>query len=316
MNRNAATNASLPEQEQGADMRRNFAILILASVVLLSTGVAMADTAISYQGRLDAGGQAFNGSVDLGFELFDAASGGSAMGAPVTINGVAVQQGLFQVELDFGAQAWELGRWLQITVDGQLLTPRQKVTAAPLAARAESVIEEAIGSQELEDGGVQAQDIANDSIHSNHIVDGTVNGDDLAAGAVQAAQLADGAVETRHLAPTSIDSTKIVAGAVQPEHIDGGVMNSITRGNIYMVATINSVSSASGSAIVTCNDVNDVPIAGECFADTTTAVTLKRFSPINWDDPGQSAGYLCTYRNDSAGSVTFEARIHCLDVTP
>ena len=35
-------------------------------------GHVIASTAISYQGRLDAGGQAFDGSVDMAFELFDA----------------------------------------------------------------------------------------------------------------------------------------------------------------------------------------------------------------------------------------------------
>jgi hypothetical protein len=278
MNRNAATNASLPEQEQGADMRRNFTILILASVVLLSTGVAMAESAISYQGRLDAGGQAFNGSVDLDFELYDAASGGSAMGAPVTINGVAVQQGLFQVELDFGAQAWELGRWLQITVDGQLLSPRQKVTAAPLAARAESVIEEAVGSQELEDGGVHAQDIANDSIHSNHIVDGTI---------------------------TSADT-------------DRSFWNSVTRSNLYIRNDIKSLSSAGSATTATalCDVSEDIPIAGECFASAIADVTLKAFGPDNWDLPANQAGYQCYYRSNVDSTVSFEARIHCLDVTP
>jgi hypothetical protein len=288
MNRNAATNASLPEQEQGADMRRNLTILILASVVLLSTGVAMAETAISYQGRLDAGGQAFNGSVDLDFELYDAASGGSAMGAPVTINGVAVQQGLFQVELDFGAQAWELGRWLQITVDGQLLSPRQKVTAAPLAARAESVIEEAIGSQELEDGGVQAQDIANDSIHSNHIVDGTITSADIAS------------------------------GGVEPENVAGGIMNSLTRSNIYVrskaesVALINAVVSASAR----CDAAEDFPVSGECYVPSVAEVTLREFAPSDWADPTLPAGYTCTYKTHTSSTVTFEARIHCLNVTP
>jgi hypothetical protein len=276
MNRNAATTANLPEQGRGADMRRNFTILILASVVLLSTGVAMAESAISYQGRLDAGGQAFNGSVDLDFELYDAASGGSAMGAPVTINGVVVQQGLFQVELDFGAQAWELGRWLQITVDGQLLTPRQKVTAAPLAARAESVIEEAIGSQELEDGGVQAQDIANDSIHSNHIVDGTVNGTDT----------------------------------------DRSFWNSVTRGNLSILADSLSLNAGTlGTATARCESPDDMPVSGECFADNFSNVTLRRLGPADWESSTTAGGWSCTYANIGTSTVTIEARIHCLDVT-
>lgn len=258
-------------------MRQHFTIIILASMALLSTGTAIAETAISYQGRLDAGGQAFDGSVDMDFELFDAESGGSAMGSPTTINGVVVQQGLFQVELDFGIQAWELGRWLQITVDGQLLSPRQKVSAAPLASRAETVVEEAVGSQELEDGGVQAQDIANNSIHSNHIVDGTVNGTDT----------------------------------------DRSFWNSVTRGNLSMLADGLSLNAGTlGTATARCESPDDMPVTGECFADNFSNVTLRRLGPADWEVPTTAGGWSCTYANIGASTVTIEARIYCLDVTP
>jgi len=71
--------------------------------------------------------------VDMAFELFDAEANGSAVGSPVAINGVPVQQGLFQVELDFGAQPYDVGLWLQVIIDGQALSPRQRLGAAPLA---------------------------------------------------------------------------------------------------------------------------------------------------------------------------------------
>jgi hypothetical protein len=113
-------------------MQRTITFIILAAVVVMYTGTAMA-TAISYQGRLDAGGQAFDGSVDMVFELFDAEANGSAIGSPVAINGVPVQQGLFQVELDFGVQPYDAGLWLQVSIEGQALSPRQRLSTAPLA---------------------------------------------------------------------------------------------------------------------------------------------------------------------------------------
>jgi len=110
--------------------------IIFAAALLLVAGHGTASTAISYQGRLDAGGQAFDGTADMVFELYDAESGGSPVGSPAVLNGVPVAQGLFQVELDFGAQPYDAGLWLQLSVDGQALTPRQRLRAAPLAVHA------------------------------------------------------------------------------------------------------------------------------------------------------------------------------------
>lgn len=88
----------------------------------------------TYQGRLDSGGQPHNGLVGMFFELFDAASGGDQIG-PTVSHSVSVSDGLFQAELDFGEQPYRDGRWLQITVNGQVLSPRQRVTGAPFALR-------------------------------------------------------------------------------------------------------------------------------------------------------------------------------------
>ncbi len=89
---------------------------------------------ISYQGQLtDSGGNPLSGSYNLKFELYTALSGGSKLWEQ-TRNGVQVQNGLFTVELnvnngDFNGQ----GMWLAITVNGQGLSPRQEVLAAPYA---------------------------------------------------------------------------------------------------------------------------------------------------------------------------------------
>ncbi|NEZ05165.1 hypothetical protein G4Y73_13495 [Wenzhouxiangella sp. XN201] len=270
--------ASKPSKE--TEMQRTITLIILAAVVVMYTGTAMANTTISYQGRLDAGGQAFDGSVDMVFELFDAESNGNPVGSPVATNGVPVLQGLFQVELDFGAQAWDLGRWLQITVDGQLLSPRQKVTAAPLASRAETVIEEAVGSQELEDGGVQAVDIADNSIYTNHIVDGTITGADT----------------------------------------DKSFWNATTRGSLYVKVdqrTINFLGSRA-NATAACEEVEDIPVSGACVfsPEAGSSLGLESFEPTNWGDPMGLAAYSCVYSNNANVAGTFEARIHCLDTTP
>jgi hypothetical protein len=97
-------------------------------------------TAFTYQGRLESGGAPANGSYDLQFALYDAASGGSQVGAILTKTATAVSNGLFTVTLDFGAGAFTgADRWLEIAVRPSgggaftTLSPRQKLTATPYA---------------------------------------------------------------------------------------------------------------------------------------------------------------------------------------
>ncbi len=79
------------------------ALLLLVAVPAIAAPVG---TAFSYQGRLVDGGNPANGPYDLRFTLYDAVSGGTAVGTPVTVDDVVVAQGLFTVSLDFGAGAF------------------------------------------------------------------------------------------------------------------------------------------------------------------------------------------------------------------
>ena len=74
-------------------------------------------TAFSYNGMLRSGGSPANGSFDIEFRLYNAASGGSQIGAPVTLLGQDVEDGLIAAELSFGAAFSDGGqRWLQVGV--------------------------------------------------------------------------------------------------------------------------------------------------------------------------------------------------------
>ena len=95
----------------------------------------------TYQGRLTDGGDPANGTYDLQFALYDAASGGSQAGSIVLKDDVTVTDGLFTIQLDFGASAFVgEGRWLDIGVRPSadtgaftVLSPRQTITPAPYA---------------------------------------------------------------------------------------------------------------------------------------------------------------------------------------
>jgi hypothetical protein len=111
------------------------AVLCLASVGLAQT------TAFTYQGKLTDAGNPANGTYDLQLRLLDAVSGGTPQGSPVTLDNVSVANGVFTVQLDFGAAAFPgAARWLEIgvrpgTSTGAFttLTPRQLITPAPYA---------------------------------------------------------------------------------------------------------------------------------------------------------------------------------------
>ena len=81
---------------------------------------------------------AASGTYDLGFALFDAETGGNLIGTAVTRSNISVTNGIFTVQLDFGANAFATGanRFLQIAVkktsetDFTNLTPRQQLTSS------------------------------------------------------------------------------------------------------------------------------------------------------------------------------------------
>ena len=125
---------------------------VVASVLLMvSTGAASAQTpqgtAFTYQGELRQNGTPVTASVDMVFELLDAAAAGNAVAAAkafTTANGnpVTVQNGIFTVTLDFGALAFADAisneRYLKVTVNGNVLAPRTKIENAPYALQSRS----------------------------------------------------------------------------------------------------------------------------------------------------------------------------------
>jgi len=102
--------------------------------LLLAATSAMARQPITYQGQLKQSGTPFTGTPDLEFRLYDSLSGGTRVGATITRADWPVADGLFQVELDFGAGAFGPDpRCLEIVVDGTALSPRQAINPAPVA---------------------------------------------------------------------------------------------------------------------------------------------------------------------------------------
>lgn len=142
-------------------MKINFMAILLVTTMLLTTSVAVArprsqasgpalpaealGTAFTYQGQLFDSGNPAEGLYDLRFSLYDAAYAGNLIGT-VNQNDILVDNGIFIVQLDFGAVFNGTAYWLEIGVRPgassgayTALAPRQPITAAPYALYAQRV---------------------------------------------------------------------------------------------------------------------------------------------------------------------------------
>lgn len=113
-------------------------------------------TTINYQGNLtDANGNPKNGSFDMTFSLWDAASGGTKKWGAETHTGVPVSNGRFNIGLGsktsggIPTATWNGDRFLEITVSGETLTPRELIRSVPIAGMALTVPEGAITSRNV-----------------------------------------------------------------------------------------------------------------------------------------------------------------------
>ena len=198
--------------EWGFAMRHLPACLLYCSLLIPAAPVAVAQapqgTAFTYQGVLKQNGVAVSGNTDMVFSLFDAAAGGNAVGTPVAFtaaggNPVNVENGIFDVTLDFGAGAFIAmtvdQRYLEVAVNGTVLSPRTPIQNAPYALQAQaaelaySVSNASIGSAQIIASQVQQR------------VNGTCGG-----GAAISAVNQDGSVNCQSTGSGSI--TSVAAG--------------------------------------------------------------------------------------------------------
>ncbi len=121
-------------------------------------------TTINYQGRLaDSGGTPLDGTYGMSFSLWDADTGGSLVWGPENHLAVPVNEGLFSVGL--GSQTtggiptnvWDSGRYLEISVGGETLAPRELIRSVPIAGMALTVPDGAIGASQIADGAIDSR---------------------------------------------------------------------------------------------------------------------------------------------------------------
>ncbi len=118
-------------------------------------------TTVNYQGRLtDSAGAPLNGTYGMTFALYDAATDGSLVWGPEEHTAVEVSNGLFSVGLGSKTQGgiptttWNGDRYLEITVSGETLSPRELIRSVPIAGMALTVPDGSIGAEKIADEAV------------------------------------------------------------------------------------------------------------------------------------------------------------------
>jgi hypothetical protein len=160
-------------------------ILVMAAMLFVYNARAAglnagtSPSTISYQGTLStASGTAINAAVGLTFSLYNVQSGGSTLWteAHTGANAVPVTNGLFNVLLGsitpIPASVWDnttvyLG--VQVEDDGDELSPREMVSAVPMAMMTLTIPDNSIATAKIADGAVTGSKVMDGSLQSRDV---------------------------------------------------------------------------------------------------------------------------------------------------
>ncbi|HVF34320.1 MAG TPA: tail fiber domain-containing protein [Candidatus Saccharimonadia bacterium] len=229
-------------------MNRLAASIVLA-LGLVSAGVdaqpVPQGTSITFQGMLQQSGTPVDGLPDLEFRLFDSAM--APVGPVLSRPDWPVSGGQLTVDLDFGAVFNGAARFLQISVNGTVLTPVIPLTSAPYALSAQgttpnavdgvSIVDSSVGTADLGFGSVTSSDIQIGAITTAHIFDGVITENDLAFESVGIDQLKTESVSHIQIQNSTIQGEDIVGNAILGLHLADGTVTGedIATGTIEAV---------------------------------------------------------------------------------
>jgi len=151
----------------GRQIVPNIGTLLLVAVLILTQNVwarqaaapnapGPSATTTNIQAHLaDDAGLPLTGTYGMSFALYDAATGGNLVWGPEEHTAVEVSDGLFSVGLGsktsggIPTTTWNGDRYLEITVGGETLEPRELIRSVPIAGMALTVPDGAIKSNNL-----------------------------------------------------------------------------------------------------------------------------------------------------------------------
>ncbi|MBI4396208.1 MAG: hypothetical protein HY548_03865, partial [Elusimicrobia bacterium] len=150
------------------------ALAFLAIIFFSGLLHAGAPAVINYQGKLtDENGNPLTGSHSFAFSIHDDDSAGSLLWTET--KDLYVENGVFNVQLGtttvfpddlFNGSV----RYLRVNVDGQDLSPRERLVSAPFAIR---VADNSVGTNEISDNSVAEGDLNTASVDGRYVTRGT-----------------------------------------------------------------------------------------------------------------------------------------------
>jgi len=195
---------------------------------------------VNYQGKLtDKDGVSLEGTYSMNFRIFDSLSGGTLLWQET--QGVLIQKGIFNVLLG-GVNnlnlPFDTPYFLEIVVGGEVMSPRQRITSAGYAVRAETA--ETLPANVLL--------ICKDSCPAGYSRVGALDGKFLVGGAAFNAA-AGGSNSHAHSAGTFTAGSHTHSGTTDGHTLTPGEMPSHSHGGIYG-QTWYGASGGSGAQVV------------------------------------------------------------------
>lgn len=152
-----------------------------------------------------------------------------------------------------------------------------------------------VGSAQITDGTIAADDIADGAVTSAKILDATISAGDLASDSVTSAKITDGTIATADVADSAVTAAKIASGVITNTHIaaDAAIALSklatdpLARANHTGTQTMSTISDA--GALATLNAVGSAQITDGAIATADiadAAVTVAKTTGLGTTNSG------------------------------
>ncbi|MEE4111944.1 MAG: hypothetical protein V2I40_03955 [Desulfobacteraceae bacterium] len=239
-----------------------------------------------------------NGTYTMNFFLFDAALGGNQLwNSPCgEQQEVTVAGGIYNVQLGavqpLDSSVFDGGvAWLEVVIEGEILSPRQRITSTAYALKAEdadtltgrSLVDlDALYVQEVQAGAVNSTMIADGTVSAADLGSNSVGSSELATGAVGTAEVADNSITAADLAADSVGYSEISANAVREEEIRWSINHTAGDLNGGIMSLTNSSAATSGNfPMGVAGQITGDPIANPVIGVFGGAPGLGQGAPMN-----------------------------------
>jgi hypothetical protein len=272
-------------------------------------------TVMNYQGRLTDNTPTqdpINTSLPMTFRIYPASVGGATVWVESWAL-VPVNDGIFSLLLGsitpMPALVFTDGtpRYLEIEVNGEILTPRQQFGTVGYAAQADIANDvECTGcilGNEIGDNSLTSADLAPGSVGSTEIADNIITASDIAVDTIGATEIATNGVGSLEIATDAVGSLEIAANAVGASEIAGSAVGSaeIATGAVGPLEIDPSASFVMDGLEVTSNMtvLGDTEFVGAIQENGCTDGTVEQRFPGLADSSAHREMIGC------AGSATF-----------